>query len=118
MALGDVGEAASLAKIGGKHALTILGFSVFRPVKPMLAQVADNVDEALKTHGGETAFEYKYDGARIQIHKLNDEGRVFSRRLTDATQSLPEIVESVKRNIKTNEAILDGEIIATDASGL
>jgi hypothetical protein len=36
----------------------------------MLAQVADNVDEALKTHGGETAFEYKYDGARVQIHKL------------------------------------------------
>ncbi|HJW66039.1 MAG TPA: ATP-dependent DNA ligase, partial [Candidatus Bathyarchaeia archaeon] len=117
MALGDVGEAAALAKTGGKQALTILGFRVFRPVKPMLAQVADNVDEALKTHSGETAFEYKYDGARIQIHKLNDEVRIFSRRLTDATQSLPEIVESVKRNIKTNEAILEGEIIATDASG-
>ncbi len=83
----------------------------------MLAQLADNVDEALKTHGGETAFEYKYDGARIQIHKLNDEVRIFSRRLTDATQSLPEIVETVKRNIKTKEAILEGEVIATDASG-
>ena len=116
MALGDVGEAAVLAKTG-KQALTNLGFRVFRPIKPMLAQVADNVDEALKTHGGETAFEYKYDGARIQIHKLDDEVRIFSRRLTDATQSLPEILETVKRNIKTNEVILEGEIIATDASG-
>lgn len=117
MALGDVGEAAVLAKTGGKQALTILGFKVFRPVKPMLAQVADDVDEALKTQGVETAFEYKYDGARIQIHKLNDEVRIFSRRLTDTTQSLPEIVETVKRNIKTKEAILEGEVIATNASG-
>ena len=63
----------------------------------MLAQVADNVDEAFKAHGGETAFEYKYDGARIQIHKRNGEVKVFSRRLTDVTESLPEIVETVKR---------------------
>jgi len=117
MALGDVGEAAALAKTRGEQALANLGFRVFRPVKPMLAQVAANVDEALKTHGGETAFEYKYDGARVQIHKLGDEVRIFSRRLTDVTQSLPEIVETVKRNIKTNEAILEGEVIATDASG-
>jgi DNA ligase-1 len=116
MALGDVGEAAVLAKTG-KQALTNLGFRVFRPVKPMLAQVADNVDEVLKTHGGETAFEYKYDGARVQIHKLNGNVRIFSRRLTDVTQSLPEIVETVKRNLTINEAILEGEIIATDASG-
>src|SRR3990170_8568739 len=110
MALGDVGEAAVLAKTG-KQALTNLGFRVFRPVKPMLAQVADNVDEALKTHGGETAFEFKYDGARVQIHKQNGEVKVFSRRLTDVTRSLPEIVETIKRNVKPDEAILEGEVI-------
>jgi DNA ligase-1 len=71
MALGDIGEVAEKAKTEGVEALSNVGFRVFRPVKLMLAQVADNVDEALKAHGGETAFEYKYDGARVQIHKQN-----------------------------------------------
>jgi DNA ligase-1 len=79
--------------------------------------MADDVDEALKEHGGETAFEYKYDGARVQIHKLGGEVRVFSRGLTDVTQSLPEIVENVKSNIRAGEAILEGEVIAVGDSG-
>jgi DNA ligase-1 len=116
MALGDIGETAALAKTG-KEALSNLGFRIFRPVKPMLAQVADNVDEALKSHDGKTAFEYKYDGARVQIHKLNETVKIFSRRLTDVTLSLPEIVESVKQNVKTNETIMEGEVIAVDSSG-
>jgi DNA ligase 1 len=117
MALGDVGEVAVKAKTEGKQALTDIGFRIFRPIKPMLAQVADNVDEALKAHSGETAFEYKYDGARIQIHKRGNEVRIFSRRLTDVTLSLPEIVETAKANITANEAIVEGEVIAVDTSG-
>jgi DNA ligase-1 len=68
-------------------------------------------------HGGRTAFEYKYDGARVQIHKQGGEVRVFSRRLTDVTQSLPEVVESVKDSIKAGEAIVEGEVIAVDDNG-
>ena len=117
VATGDIGEVAAAAKTGGTEALSKISFQMFRPVKLMLAQVADNVDEALKAHGGKTAFEYKYDGARVQIHKFRGEVRVFSRNLTDATQSLPEITESVKRNIKANEIILEGEVVAVDTSG-
>lgn len=47
-----------------------VGFHVFRPVQLMLAQTAQSVQEALVEHGGASAFEYKYDGARVQIHKL------------------------------------------------
>jgi DNA ligase-1 len=90
---------------------------VFRPVKLMLAQVASDVGEALAEHGGKTAFEYKYDGARVQIHKRGTEVRVFSRRLTDVTQSLPEVVEAVKANVKADEAIVEGEVIAVDDRG-
>ena len=115
MSLGDIGEVAAQARTG--KSLTNLGFKVFRPVKLMLAQVADNVDEALKEHGGKTAFEYKYDGARVQIHKQNGEVRVFSRRLTEATQSLPEIVATVKANVAAHEAIMEGEVIAVDSQG-
>jgi DNA ligase-1 len=117
MAIGDIGEVAAIAKKQGIQALAKVEFRVFRPVKLMLAQVADSVEEALKAHGGETAFEYKYDGARVQIHKLSGEVRIFSRRLTDVTLSLPEVVKTVKRNIKANEAILEGEVVAVDASG-
>jgi DNA ligase-1 len=117
MALGDIGEVAALAKTEGEEGLSRVGFQVFRPVKLMLAQVASGVDEALAEHGGRTAFEYKYDGARVQIHKRGGEVRVFSRRLTDVTQSLPEVVEAVKTNVKSDEAIVEGEVIAVNEGG-
>lgn len=100
MALGDVGEVATIVKAEGKEGLAKISLNVFRPMQLMLAQVADSVADALAEHGGETAFEYKYDGARIQIHKLGGEVRVFSRRLTDVTHSLPEIVEAIKATSK------------------
>jgi DNA ligase-1 len=82
----------------------------------MLAQVADNVDDALKEHGGKTAFEFKYDGARVQIHKSDEGVKIFSRRLTDVTESLPEIVE-MARKMPAREVILEGEVVAVDRQG-
>ena len=117
MAMGDIGEVAAIAKTKGEEGLSQIGFQVFRPVKLMLAQTAETVKDALTEHGGRTAFEYKYDGARLQIHKRGDEVRVFSRRLTDATQSLPEVVEAVKANIKADATIVEGEVIAVNESG-
>jgi DNA ligase-1 len=120
MALGDIGEVAALAKTEGTARLSQVGFQVFRPVKLMLAralQVTSGVDEALAEHGGKTAFEYKYDGARVQIHKRGGEVRVFSRRLTDVTRSLPEVVEAVRANVRADEAIVEGEVIAVDEGG-
>ena len=114
MALGDIGEVAAIAKTEGIARLSQTGFQVFRPVKLMLAQVATDVAEALTEHGGKTALEYKYDGARVQIHKRGDEVRIFSRELTDVTQSLPEVIETVKANIQANDAIVEGEVIAID----
>jgi DNA ligase-1 len=117
MIAGDVGEIAYIAKTEGKEGLLNIGFRVFRPVGLMLAQMANNVAEALKEHGGETAFEHKLDGARVQIHKLDGDVRIFSRRLTDVTESLPEIIEIARKNIKAKEAILEGEVIAVDGLG-
>jgi DNA ligase-1 len=114
MTVGDIGEVAAMAKTEGVERLSKVSFTVFRPVKLMLAQLANDVDEALKERGGETAFEYKYDGARVQIHKRGREVRVFSRRLTDVTLSLPEIVENVKSIIRANEIIVEGEVIAVN----
>ena len=112
MLTGDIGEVATLLKSKGKEGLASLRFEIFRPVKLMLAQTAGTVTEALKEHGGETALEYKLDGARIQIHKSGKAVRIFSRRLTDVTTSLPEIVSLVADEVRADEAILEGEVIA------
>ena len=117
MVLGDIGEVAAVLKTQGAEGLEKAGFSVFRPVKLMLAQTAQSVQEALAEHGGKTAFEYKYDGARVQIHKQNGRVEIFSRRLSDVTASLPEVVEAVKQNIQAQSAIVEGEVIALDSAG-
>jgi DNA ligase-1 len=117
MVLGDIGEVAATLKTEGVEGLEKAGFNVFRPVKLMLAQTAQTVNEALMEQGGKTAFEYKYDGARVQIHKQNGTVQVFSRRLTNVTESLPEIVETVKSNIKARSAIVEGEAVALDSAG-
>jgi DNA ligase-1 len=117
MTIGDIAEVAAIARAEGKEGLSKIGFKIFRPVKLMLAQMASDVEEAISEHGGRTAFEYKLDGARVQIHKREDEVRIFSRRLTDVTKSLPDIVKLVQDNIKVREAILEGEVIAVNGEG-
>lgn len=117
MLTGDIGEVAATAKVQGKEGVMKLRFRVFRPVKPMLAQTAQDVSEALREHGDETALEHKLDGARIQIHKSGDVIRIFSRRLTDVTNSLPEVVQLVRNEVGVWEAILEGEVIAVGEDG-
>jgi DNA ligase-1 len=117
MLTGDLAAVAVSAKTEGRTGLERIGFRVFRPVKPMMAQMASNVAQALKEHGGKSAFEYKFDGARIQIHKAGDRVRIFSRRLTDVTESLPEIAELIQTQAKGREMILEGEVLAVDKDG-
>lgn len=117
MLTGDTAEVAALAKAKGKDGVLNVQFQVFRPIKPMMAQMAADVNEALKEHGGKTALEYKLDGARIQIHKSGSDVKVFSRRLTDVTDSLPEVVHLVCEQVKAREAILEGEVIAIGEDG-
>jgi len=117
MLTGDIGEVATKAKVQGKEGVLKLQFRIFRPVKPMLAQTAEDLDEIIKEHGGKTALEYKLDGARIQIHKSEDTVRIFSRRLSDVTLSLPEIVQLIRNEVRVGEAILEGEVVAVGEDG-
>lgn len=117
MVLGDIGEVAARLKTQGAEGLEKVNFSVFRPVKLMLAQTSQTVNEALIEQCCKSAFEYKYDGVRVQIHKENGVVRLFSRRLTDVTESLPEIVETVQHNLKVHSAIVEGEIVALGSAG-
>lgn len=95
--------------------LSAFGIELFRPLQPMLASSAESVDEVLQTLGT-AAFEYKLDGARIQVHKKDDEVRIYSRRLNEVTEALPDIVEIVQ-GFNARELVLDGEVIALQSDG-
>lgn len=112
MLIGDIGEVAKIALTKGYDELKKVKMQLFHPIKPMLAQQAENVKDALREHGGKSSFEFKLDGARVQIHKKGNKVMIFSRRLTNVTESLPDVVKLIKRELKTNEVIVEGEVIA------
>jgi DNA ligase-1 len=110
-----LGAVARLALREGTDALAKFQLELFVPAAPMLAQTAADVGEALKAIGGEAAFEWKMDGARIQVHKVDDQVRIFTRSLNEVTGAVPEIVEAV-RTFGAQTLVLDGEAIAFDAA--
>jgi len=112
MMVGDIGEVARLALTGGKTALEEVRINLFRPVRLMMAEMSYDISEIISEHKSGTAFEFKFDGARIQVHKKNGEVRIFSRRLTDVTQSLPDMVEIIQRDVRAEEALVEGEVVA------
>jgi DNA ligase-1 len=113
----NLGEVARVSMLEGVDALAGFQLALFSPVVPMLAQTASDVAEALQQlEGRPVAFEWKMDGARIQVHKAADEIRIYTRTLNEVTAAVPEIVESA-RVMAAREIILDGEAIAFTASG-
>jgi DNA ligase 1 len=117
MLTGNLGEVALVALTQGEKGLEGIKPELFVPLKPMLAETADNPEEAIKEHGGRTVFEYKFDGARVQIHRLGDEVRIYSRRLSDVTESVPDVVNLVKRFLPRVGTIVEGEITAVGSNG-
>lgn len=115
MLSGSLPATATAALTGGRAALAAFGVQLFRPLQPMLAQSASDVADAL-ARLGTAAFEFKLDGARIQVHKSNDEVRIYSRRLNEVTDAVPEVVEVV-RALPAQELVLDGEVIALQPNG-
>ena len=113
---GDLGRVAEIALTEGLPGLESSGLRLLSPVKPMLAEMAEDLGEVLAEHGGETAVEFKLDGARIQIHRDGDAVRIFSRRLTDVTDSLPEMV-AFARSLPASRFLLEGEVVAVDRQG-
>ena len=111
MFLGDLGRVSELALFGGADALQSVNLTLLNPIKPMLAELAPDLDEVLAEQGGSTAVEFKLDGARIQIHRAGDQVRVFTRRLSDVTRSVPEIVE-IARSLPATDFVLEGEAVA------
>ncbi len=86
------------------------------PIRPMLAAPATSITAAFEILGDNLAVEYKLDGARVQIHCTPSGVHIFSRRLNEITESLPEISEMVAK-VHKEQPIFDGEVIAVGAKG-
>lgn len=111
----DIGHLAHILKKSGMKGVKRIRISLNRPIKPMLAQRVDEITDIKDKAGSEKiAAEEKYDGQRIQAHKNGDKVRLFSRRLTDVTDQYPEIIENVRKHVKAEKAVLDGEAVAYD----
>jgi len=112
---GGIAAVAADALAEGEAGLARFAMTVFQPVAPMLAQPADDIDDAL-ARVPMAALEWKLDGARVQVHKAGDDVRLFSRTGNDVTAAAPEIVEAV-RALPAATLILDGEAIALTPDG-
>ncbi|HUU75103.1 MAG TPA: ATP-dependent DNA ligase [Methanoregulaceae archaeon] len=107
-ALNDLGEVGLLAR-KGEAALRDVHIRLFHPVKMMLAQQG-TIERAIRDNGAMTA-EYKYDGSRFQYHKSGSESRIYSRKLENVTDALPDIIRMLD-SATDHDVILDGEVIA------
>ncbi|MCL5744608.1 MAG: ATP-dependent DNA ligase [Acidobacteria bacterium] len=115
MTAGDIAAVARSLAESGAAGLDRHGLHLFRPVQPMLAQTAEDAAAALQELG-EAALEYKFDGARVQVHRSGDDVRIFSRRLNEVTAAVPELVEAA-RALPARSFILDGEALSLTPDG-
>ena len=140
MLAGSPTEVAGIALTEGAPGLDAIGLEVGRPLRPMLAASAPDIDAALAQLGhagqvgqpdsgrqadqqGETgsgatpvALERKLDGIRLQVHKRGRDVALFTRSLDDITSRLPEVVELVAA-LPADALVLDAEAIALRTDG-
>jgi bifunctional non-homologous end joining protein LigD len=66
--------------------------------------------------GDEWIYEVKFDGYRALLIKAGDQVRIRSRSDKDMTAAYPAVAEAA-RQLAANSAVVDGEVVAVDASG-
>ncbi|MEM4267546.1 MAG: ATP-dependent DNA ligase [Candidatus Woesearchaeota archaeon] len=107
----DYGEIANKIKTKGTKAIEEAELKPGRPVQVMLFKKAKDINDAFDIVGKPAAFEYKYDGFRVQIHKDEKKIALFTRRLENVTEQFPDIIEYVKKYVRGESFILDSEAV-------
>ncbi|MGB7144631.1 non-homologous end-joining DNA ligase, partial [Mycobacterium sp.] len=84
----------------------------------------DELAPMLATHGSvanlkasQWAFEAKWDGYRLLVDADHGEVRLRSRSGRDITKEFPQL-DSMAADLGDHHAVLDGEVVALDASGV
>jgi len=123
----ELGFISRLLKEKGIGAVAKIEPKVFTPIIMMRAERLSSAAEILKQIGT-CLVEPKFDGFRLQVHykkskiqssnvksnpksKVQNEVKLFSRSLEDVTYMYPDIVKGVKKQVKADEIIFEGEAI-------
>ncbi len=116
MLMSSTTAAAAVLLTGGLEAVQAVGLQVGVAIQPMLAASAPGSDAALDKTGLPAVVDYKLDGVRVQVHRADEEVRIFTRSLDDITARLPEVV-AVARALPHDQLVLDGEVLSLRSDG-
>ncbi len=110
----NIRKVAEVAYSQGLKGLEEFDVNVMTPFRSMLFVKANSLKEAVDALGPKVQAEYKYDGFRIQIHKKEEDVKLFTRNLEDVTKQFPDVVDVVKKHVKAKSCVLDAEIVGID----
>ena len=112
----DLGEVASILANDGLEAVKAVKTNVGIPIRMMAAKKLTSPEEILKKGGGKVLVEHKYDGERVQVHKIENEVVLYSRRQEVITAQYPDVVELVQKHVRAKTCVMEGECVAIDPS--
>ncbi|OAF71034.1 hypothetical protein A3Q56_01173 [Intoshia linei] len=111
-----VAKVKELNRETGKVNPLEISAQIMIPIKPMLAEACRNFEETLEKFPDGLYCETKYDGERIQIHKMNDTFKYFSRSLKPVLPHKVKYLEGyiVKAFPHAKNLIIDAELLLID----
>lgn len=109
----DLGEISKILAEKGLEEVKKIDIEYGIPILSMLAS-REIYSEFINRLGVPFVAEHKLDGERLQIHKTGDNIILFSRRLLDISEQYPDVCQIIRENIKTENVIIEGEVVAMD----
>ncbi|MFX1380208.1 MAG: ATP-dependent DNA ligase [Promethearchaeota archaeon] len=110
----DLGHIAKIIAEKGLEEVNKIDIDYGTPILSMLAS-REVYTDFINRLGAPFIAEYKLDGERLQIHKNDNNVILFSRRLLDVSDQYPDVCQVIRENIKTENVIFEGEVVAMDA---
>lgn len=109
----DLGDVSKILAEKGIEKVKKIKITYGTPVRMMLASRVPYL-EIITRLGPPFTAEYKLDGERLQIHKQDGSVLLFSRRLLEISEQYPDVCDTIKENIKAENVIIEGEVVAMD----
>lgn len=109
----DYSEIAKIAKEKGLEGLRRVSIEIGEPYHVLLCEKAKDLKEAFEKFE-RPSLEFKYDGARVCIHKKDEEFWFYTRRLENVTKQFPDLLELAKKGIRAKECVIEGEMLGVD----
>lgn len=111
----DLGFIGKTLKEQGIKGLRTVKPKIFTPIIMMKAERLSSGKEIIGKIGT-CAIQQKFDGFRLQVHysRNHKEVRLYSRNLEEVSSMYPDIIEGVKKEVKSEEIIFEGEAIGFD----